>query len=66
MIPIKEAAKKLGISRNALYMHVRRGNIRAYYIWGKIYIREKDLNEESLIRTYFPPFYNSEEKKEKE
>jgi excisionase family DNA binding protein len=45
MFPVKDAAKRLGISRNKLYQKVERREISHYRIDGKILFSEEQLQE---------------------
>lgn len=45
MIPVDEAAKRYGITRDGVYYHVRRKNLTTYKVLGdkKAYVRIADM-----------------------
>ena len=45
LITVSEAAKELGISREAIYKAIREGRLAAVNVLGKIGIERKTLNE---------------------
>lgn len=45
MIPVKEAAKRLGVSQSKLYQLVSKRKIAHYRVGGKIVFSESDLDD---------------------
>ena len=54
IIPLAEAAGRLGVNKETVKRWADRGKLRRVYISGQSYYREEDINKlVHLIRTYF-------------